>query len=596
MMTKCIDRLREHKVAIILALFTSVLVAFPQAYFRIDHPELYTDGVAAIEMLPDSPWSARVREVQDGHANFGSIYFKEGKDDPYLFQPLGSIIVAYTGALFGLEINNTLLLSRLVFPFLTFLLMYGFVFLVSRNKGAALACTSAILLIEALLSPSGLKGLITGGILNGTSPVNFLELSRPVNSAMIFIFLFGFLVSFWLYYERRGWQWGVLSAVVLGLNFYNYFYSWTYLFAFGGVLTILLLIHKKWHEARRVVYVFLGALLVAIPYIWNLYSASLYPSYEEVGKRLGLIASHGPHFIGAIALGAIVVFLLGFPRADKQKYIFGLSLLLAPFVTLNQQILTGRVMQEGHYHWYMHKPMAIIFVTIVVFHFLDSMKVRKQYKTLLVLCIVLISFAVGFKVQLLSYMHGRESGDGGHVAIERQRYAPVMHWLSTHAHSESVVFANEETSHITVIYTPLNVFYQEVAHASLVATDARMMDIIFTYYRLRGVDRENVRETFYREKKSISSTMYGLYYREKTDGGGDADIPDAVLNDIIERYEQTLDTPTSEWLSTMWKKYEVKHLVWDRKTDPEWQLGQYNFLEEVAVFDDLTLFRFSPKE
>lgn len=78
--------------------------------------------------------------------------------------------------------------------------------------------------------------------------------------------------------------------------------------------------------------------------------------------------------LGRSPSGAIVVFLLGFPRADKQKYIFGLSLLLAPFVTLNQQILTGRVMQEGHYHWYMHKPMAV--VTIVVFHFLDSIAIR----------------------------------------------------------------------------------------------------------------------------------------------------------------------------------------------------------------------------
>ena len=79
-----------------------------------------------IELLPDSPWSARVREVQDGHPNFGSIYYKDGKDNPYLFQPLGSMAVGYMGKVFSLDINNTLLLSRFVLTFVAFFLIYGF--------------------------------------------------------------------------------------------------------------------------------------------------------------------------------------------------------------------------------------------------------------------------------------------------------------------------------------------------------------------------------------------------------------------------------------------------------------------------------------
>ena len=58
---------REHRLAICLAILTSIIVAFPQVYFRIDHKDLYQEGVTAIELLPDSPRSAHVREVQDGH-------------------------------------------------------------------------------------------------------------------------------------------------------------------------------------------------------------------------------------------------------------------------------------------------------------------------------------------------------------------------------------------------------------------------------------------------------------------------------------------------------------------------------------------------
>lgn len=590
-MSKFSKILTEHKIAIILAILTSILITFPQVAFRIEHKDLYQEGVEAIEMLPDSPWSPRVREVLDGHPNWGSIYFKDGKDDPYLFQPLGSIVVAYTGSLFGLEINNILLLSRIVFPFLTFVLMYSFVYLLSKNKFAALTSTSAILLADSILAPSGLKALLTGGIiLNGLSPTNFLELARPVNSAMIFIFFFGFLVSFWLYYRKNTPYWGLASALLLGLNFYNYFYSWTYLFAFGGVLCLILLLQRKWSEVTRISYVFLGALVVAAPYIMNLYHASLYPSYEVVAERFGVVVSHAPQFIGVTVLCALVVFLVGFPRTDSQRYLFSISLLLAPFVTLNQQLITGKVLQAGHYHWYTHKPIAVIFVAVTVFYLLDRWNINQVYKRFIATSIILVSFTVGLSVQVLSYYDFTGKGDGGIVAIERQRYAEPIHWLDTHVTKESVVFANEVVSNIVVIYTPLNVFHQRADHYALVATRKRMEDIVFTYYRLQGVEKDNVRDIFFSEKIFLSTRLFGVYYRD-LGGGWYDDIPNDVLDEIINNYMQTLTTPADDWLYDVWKKYEVEYLVWDKKIDPEWQLDTYSFLKQVASFGDVTIYK-----
>src|SRR3989344_717545 len=116
---------REHWVAIILALLTSVIVAAPQVYFRFEHRG---DGVyQGIELLPDSPRSALTREVLDGHPGMGNVYYKDGKDGPYLWQPLQPMAVGYLGKLFSLDINNTILLSRIVLSFVVFLLIYSFV-------------------------------------------------------------------------------------------------------------------------------------------------------------------------------------------------------------------------------------------------------------------------------------------------------------------------------------------------------------------------------------------------------------------------------------------------------------------------------------
>ena len=568
----------EHKWAVILALLTSIIVAFPQFYFRIDHR---ADGVyQGIELLPDSPWSARAREVMDGHPNFGAIYYKDGKDNPYLFQPLGSMVVGYAGKIFSLDINNTLLLSRLTLPFVAFLFIYGFVLLLSSKRLVALSAASVLLLADSALSYYGLSMLA-----QGASPDDFLRIARPVNPLMIYIPFFAFLASFWQFYRKQDWRWGVLSAILLGLNFYNYFYTWTYLYAFGGLLVLFLLLQKKWQEAIKIGSVFLGALLVAIPYGINLYRATLHPAYVEAGVRFGVVESHTPLFVGFVVIVTLIIFLWRFPKEDRQKYFFGLALLLSPFVTMNQQILTGKVLQVSHYHWFFHKPIAFIFFLIVVFHLLARSNMI-FYKKMLAVLIISASIAIGVFVQAASYYYS--NNDGGSIVIGRQKYGPAVKWLNENAQKEEVVLANNETSHMTAIYTPLNVFYHRAGMYSLSATKERLLEVMFTFYRLRGVEAKDARETFFAERGYISTNIYGMHYRELA--GAYEKIPDEKIEEIITLYEKTLSISASDWLKKMMNKYEVEYVVWDKKSEPEWWLDRYPFLKEVAVFGDIAIY------
>ncbi|TSA43817.1 hypothetical protein D4R49_02000, partial [bacterium] len=426
-------------------------------------------------------------------------------------------------------------------------------------------------------------------LLHGVSPEDFLQIARPVNPAMIFVLLFGFLIAFWLFYKEKKWQWGVASAVLLGLNFYNYFYSWSYLYAFGGLLVLFLLVQKKWREAVRIAGVFLGALVVAIPYAFNLYRASLHPAYAEASVRFGIVATHAPLFVGFTVVGVLTLFLWKFPQADREKYFFGLALLLTPFVTMNQQVLTGKVLQASHYHWFFHKPIAVIFTLIIVFYLL-SRPALLRYKTALAVFIVVASMSTGVFIQTYSYLHG--TNDGGAVAIERQKYGLVMQWLNTNAPKESVVFANDETSHMTVIYTPLNVFYHRAAMYSLAATTDRLLDVLLTFYRLRGVNASDAHDVFFSERGDISANVYGIHYRELS--GAYEAIPDAELEKIIALYKATLATPTAVWLKQTFAKYDVSYLVWDKKADPLWHLERYPLLKEAVVFGDLIVYQFKP--
>lgn len=583
----------EHRTAVCLAILVSVITAFPQVYFRIEHRN---DGIyQGIELLPDSPWSARAREVQDGHPNFGNIYQKDGKDNPYIFPPLGSMVVGYMGQIFSLDINNTFLLSRLVLSFVVFFLIYSFVFLLSRDKLVALSSTAVLLLADSLLGFHSLSP-----ILHGVSPDHFLRLARPVNPAMIYFFLFSFLASFWLFYRdppapdaggRAGkkWVYGIVSGIILGLNFYAYFYTWTYLYAFGALLVLFLFVRSEWREAFRIGTVFLLGLVLAIPYFVNLYRASLFPTFEELGHRSGIILTHQPLFIGFAVIAALAVFLLFFPRDDKGKYFFGLAILLTPLVTMNQQILTGKIIEPDHYHWFFHKPLGVIFVFMTIFYLLDR-RSSNLYKKALATLIITLSIATGVFVQTYSYYY--DGHDGGNIAIERQRYGPVMEWLNKNAPKEAVVFGNGETSNLTVIYTPLNVFFEKsICCTSLSATKSRLLDILFSFYRLREVDAESAPAIFSQERASISSRIYGIYYRKLN--GTYESMPDDKFEEIVALYKETLSTPTSIWLYELWKKYEVEYLVWDKAEDPLWRLDQYKFLDKMAEFGDLAIYQFS---
>ncbi len=168
-----------------------------------------------------------------------------------------------------------------------------------------------------------------------------------------------------------------------------------------------------------------------------------------------------------------------------------------------------------------------------------------------------------------------------------------MHWLNTNLAKEDVVFGNDDVSYLIAIYTPLDVFFHKsVCCTTLSATRSRRLDALFPYFRLRGVDAQTALENFSRERAQVSVQMYGIYYR-KLFGSYEA-MPDDKLEEIVALYKETLSTPRPEWLRELWRRYEVEYIVWDTKQDPEWQLGQYPFLEEEVVFGDFSIYRVLP--
>jgi hypothetical protein len=581
-----IQLIKDHKWALVFAFLVSVIFVFPQVYFSFDHGDAY-QGIYISDTDNEYSYLARIREVQDGHPSLGGVLSQDGKGDPYMQPPGGEILVGYAGRILSLDLNSTVLLARFIFPFLAFLAIYAFVFLITKEKLTALVAGIAVFFAEPLLS----RGTILS-ILHGQAQSGFLDFYRPIHPQVSTTLYFLFLPFFWLFINsvaglssKKQWVFGAFSTLILAFSFYVYPYTWSIIYSFLGVLCLIFIFQKKWSEFRKVIFVGSTAFLLGIGYFLNVYQAMTHPYFQELVVRFRYIGTH--HLVlGFLVPSMIIIFLLFFPRRWKERFVFCLSLVVAPLIALNQQIITGREFSSGHYHWFYNQPTAVIFLIIILFFQLGSWQEKLVFlrrinvKKIVAFLIISASLYTGIFIQASSYRSADER-----IASD-QRYGPVARWLSANAHKDEVFLADSYQAEILSIYTPLNPFYSISSYLYFSASNERVLNSLFVFYRLDGVTAVGARSLFLQkdERHLISKRIYGTYYKNIA-GRADA-IPDEILLSFADKYKEFLASP----LDKIFKTYNIKYVVWDKRDYPDWDLGQYQFLGKVYEEGDFAIF------
>jgi len=570
-MKKFLKILIRHKWAVFLAVLVGIIMAFPQAYFRYDYKDIYQGIDLKFTDAEPFYWN-RIQEVRDGYFLLGSVYLAEGKDSPYLQPPLSEIIVASLGNIFFLDTKNTILLSRFLFPILVFLFIYALVYKLTKRRVIGLISSSLILLTDNLQSIYSL-------LFNQTLQNNALSYARPVCPQVHLLFFFSFLLFFWIFLQKKKWLYGLISALILGLSFYTYPYTWTFIYAFLGLLSFIFLWQKRWMDIRNIILIGISSSLIAIPYFINLFYAFHHPLYSEASLRFGMIKSYTPQ-IGIVVVLLLLIFLF-FSKKFKERYYFSLALILTPLIVLNQQIVTGFAMIPDHYHWYYHRPLLIIFLIIIVFERLtlitNKLIYRKFYYSF-VLLILSISLLNGFIIQLNNYnLHSKNS-------LEQQRYGSIFNWLNNYAFKDEMVFTNLDISNLISGYTSLNVWNFHHAGYYLVSNEVTQKGL-FLNYRLDGLNKEQAMERFLKDRKDISHYLYNEHYRKKF--GAYSKIPDEKISYLVERYIEFLN----DSFDSVLREYNIKYIVWDIQNQPNWQLDDYSFLEPAYQKDGIAIYK-----
>lgn len=580
--SKTFHRLQPHCAATALAFFVGLISIAPQLIFSLS-PEY--KGIQMFGTDTEDYYVARINEIYDGHFGLGNVFLPD-KNKPYMAPPLGEIVMAGIGKALFLDAAGVTVFAKFLFPFILFLVLYFFIYSVFSSRSIALVSASLVLLGDNLLSSYGdIIGLLTFT----TTSQDFLSYSRPVNPQISSLLFFASLFLLWevlkSHERRNGWVW-VFLGVLSGLSIYVSIYVWSFLLValfisfFSTTAAYRKFARFKFtskftrFDLVRWLIVLSAHLITIIPFGLNSISARMYPEYADTAARLGLAASRTPTW--GVWLAFITLAILLWPKQyDHARLFFGV-LALSSWVVVNQQIITGMILQPGHYHWYIIKPIAGVLLAAVFVFFVERFFKKPLVATLLVsLAVATFVYNAGL-IQFSSYRAQLAE------ALEKQRYAPLIYYLRENYQIPQTIWSDKAISAILPIYTIHNTPNHNSVFAFLSSKEYLIGRLLFEY-RLRGVPTEVFVPTVKREIEFVSGRVFGHRY---------SDFSTPVQEELVTGLEKQYKDSYPLQLKTFFNNFEIGLVVQDRRYERDIVYDSYPILAKLSdIGDDFTIYK-----
>ncbi len=532
---------------------------------------------------------SRGQEVLEGH-KLGNSLLREGKDgqDPYF--TISEYILLTPVKLLGLadKVNVVTLYNTYNFigVFILIILVYFFVWQLSGSK---------LLSITAALFAIGGYSLVYNKALFYRDFNVYARVIYPFFSSLILFIYLNFLVKS-LKSEKLKFQ--IFAGLVFSLLFYIYFYAWSFALALGACMLLVLLLMKDFKNVKKILFISATGLLFGAYNLFQLFSSLGSAGGKQQAYFLLLAYGRAPIFskIGFITLIIFAVYWF-FQKRDKSMPLV-LSIILAGWVALNQQIITGRMLQYGHYYFYFIVPMSIIVSLYMIWQIIKYEKLRK-YLFMLLIAVVFINAMGG---QYLSFIYTYD------LKKYEQNFRPIINALNSDK-TPGVILAGQENEYLFTIYTPHDLFWHGAA-TIYNAPIKRVKDAIFVYTYLGKNSRNNFKGFIEQMMAKNKSSAYaydkgnymsyegytlGYYYYDylKKLAARDPELlakREKLLTDLAAEYENLIKD-NGQGIKNLLKDYGVNYIVWDKNKPLGWDLTFLGRLDELANFNNIYLYQ-----
>jgi len=553
-----LDLLKEHATGIIIAVVVGLIIALPPIVFR------WSSDYQGFDMLKtntEAHYVAQVQEVYDGHLALGNPFFADLKNEPYLFPPIGPLVIGLIGRFLGLGAIEAVMLLRFVITSAMAFFIYLFTRELASNKWAGLIAAPFVMLGYSLLDPSYILEFFR----DPSRAADFIDYGRPVNPQFSSLLFFAYLFFFWRALHRldkSSWRYALVSVLILGASFYTYLFTWTFILSLNGFLSLVYISQKDWTRVKRIVGISAGAAILGLPYLLHVLDVSRHPWYAESARRFGFVALRVPN-VSRMIVAITILFIVVRKWFARPSRLFFIAFFSTAFFVVNEQLITGQYVFNHHYHWYYSTPLAIVFLSVTAVTLIDRAirKERWQREICLVLVLLFLSHGVARQVNAYKTVLGEMKRE--------QRYAALFSWLNQNTPKDTTVFASEKISNYLPALTHNNVYYHGTGIYTLVP-DERLSHGYLLYNYLDGVATSSAREFMDRDRGHISAFVFGYTY-SFIPGVCYGCFPDQFFDQLVARYQSITD---DRFIAEL-KKYQVDYIVWDRQANPTWRVDRF---------------------
>jgi hypothetical protein len=594
-MTRIADFLKknvlEHWPIIVLGFLMTLLVSAPILVF----PRVAGDRYQGINIAhfgtDEYYYLARGKEILEGHG-LGQAILREGKmfQDP-TFTYVEHLMLGPV-KLLGLENKIDIVTIYNVYNlfgvFILILLVYGVAFSMSASR---LFSAAAALFVIGGYSIIYNKGLFYD---------DFNAYGRTLYPYVSSLGLFAYLGLLHRSLKENRKILSVSAGLVFGLLFYVYFYAWTFTAAFTAILVLFYLIAKDYDRAKSVGLTFVIGFLVG-----GLLVAGLLKFFSsDVGRQLSYFfhSLKSQQFVmSKIGLATLVFFLwFSYKRPNDQNRIFILAIIFAGWLSLNQQIVTGRLVQYGHYYWYFVVPLSIIVGCYMIWSIKPESKVTAGFLWFLI-AVAFLNTAVGQYRSIVADLAGK---------LYEQKYAPSLNLLKNRPASV-VLTADDGVGYpfLVNIYTNDDLFWNSAA-VLYYTPISRLKEALFVYSYLNRDARNNFSgylKKSLNESKGDGQMIADLYrfiegyeagvdyyqYFEMTKIGNNQKIAEVrawLLPALSAEYR--LFSSNRRNVVGLLKKYGVGYVLWDEERFPNWDLTALGPLKALGPKGSVNLYEF----
>src|SRR3989344_4484659 len=345
------------------------LIAGKEIYRGINIPQFGTD---------QHYYLTRGNDVLDGHG-LGNSLQHDGKTRPDTFFTLNERLLLTPLRVFGIADGTDVVwvynLLNTVGVFIVCLLIYFFAFRFTGSQDVSLAAMVGII--------GGYSIVFNHRLFYIDSNLYGRAMYPYLSSIGLFITLILLLNAL----KKHRPTDRVYAGIAYGALFYNYFFAWSFTTVFLGIFCALLFLWKRRIEAFTVVCIIAIGLGIGSFNLFKLFGSLLSHTDRAVSYFHWLEHTHAP-MMSIVAVVSLALF--GFYAARKRsdpRLPFMLAIILASFVIVNQQVITGIRIQPGHFYWYFIVPLNILIAIVMA-----SELLRERFRSVIMWAIISIAY------------------------------------------------------------------------------------------------------------------------------------------------------------------------------------------------------------